>query len=207
MFRCRLEGKEEAKACSPAKAPQMSLSAVEHRAPLMAGRMAGVWAWMSSSFHPESCRCLHGHRDAGLEEGEVATPQGLQGAHACEVSGPWTALCPQGVGWDMSPPPAILNKASGSVAPESVLRSPSCGGEKGSVASSAASPLFPAFRLACAWLPAGKAVLMMVGVLRCYWIAVSDSYVCGKNKSNYYLQIFLRKTITTTKKKKHHCGM
>lgn len=77
----------------------------------------------------------------------------------------------------------ILNKASESAVPGSALRSQNCGGEKGSVASSAASQPFPASRPACVWVLAGEAGLNMVDVLRYCWIAVSDSYACVKNRN------------------------
>lgn len=108
--------------------------------------------------------------------------QGLWEARACAMLGPWTAPCPRGAGWDTSCLLVILNKASESAVPGSALRSQNCGGEKGSVASSAASQPFPSSRPACVWASAGQAGLNMVDGLRYCWIAVSDSYACVKKQ-------------------------
>lgn len=154
----------------------------ECTAPPMAGRTVGEWAWTSSSCPLESGHCLRGHRGAGLEEAEAESRRGPLGARGCAAWGPWMARCPRGAGWDTSPPPGISDKVAGSAAPATAPRLQSCGGGRASVASSAVSPSFPASRPACAWVPAGRAGPMRVGVLRCCPIAVSETCVCGKNK-------------------------
>lgn len=103
--------------------------------------------------------------------------QGQRAGRACAAWGLWRAPCRRGAGWDTSPPPAILNKASESAAPATAPRSQSCGGETASEASSAAFRPSPTSRPACAWGPAERAGRMKAGVLRCCWIAASDSYV------------------------------
>jgi len=92
------------------------------------------------------------------------------------VRGLWVVPCPRGAGWDTSPPPVVWGTASRSAAPGTAPRLPSCGGEKVSAASAAASPPFPSSHRACAWGPAGQAGLKKAGVLRCCWTAASDSY-------------------------------
>lgn len=103
--------------------------------------------------------------------------RGLQGGRVCAAWGLWRAPCPRGAGWGTSLLPVTLDKASGSAAPGTAPRSRSCGDEKVSAAFSAASPPSPASRPVCVWVLAGKADLVKAGVLRCCWIAVSDSYV------------------------------
>lgn len=176
-FHCRLGGMAEAWACSPSESPQTSPSVAADRAPLTAGRTVGGWAWTSSSCHLESCHLLRGRRGVGWEEAGAGIRQGQRAGRACAAWGLSRAPRRRGAGWDTSPPPAILNKASESVAPATAPRSQSCGGETASEASSAAFRPSPASRPACAWGRAGRAGQMMAGVLRCCWIAASDSYV------------------------------
>lgn len=110
----------------------------------------------------------------------MAIPPGLREARACARSGPWMAQRPHGAGWGRSPPPVISSIASGLAAPGPAPRSQSCGGERVSGVSSAASRTSPASRPTCVWGSVVKAGLKMVGVLRYCQIAVFDSYVCDK---------------------------
>lgn len=91
---------------------------------------------------------------------------GLREARACARSGPWTARRPHGAGLGRSPPPVVLSKASGFVAPGSAPHSQSYGGERGSGVSSAAFPTSPASHQAYVWGSVVKTALKKAGVLR-----------------------------------------
>lgn len=109
----------------------------------------------------------------------AASRRGRRGDRGCAAWVLWGApWCPRGAGLGKrSPLPALADKASGSEGPAAARRSQSCGGERESAASSAASRPSPASQPACALGLAGWAGLTTEDVLRCCWVAASDSYV------------------------------